>query len=193
VLEQAGFEIEVRDTSWLAKAWKKDQFIDLIFGTGHGQLPIDDSSFADSKREKVLGIETNLIPIEEMIASAMFIAGRNRFDGGEVVHLIRSSKGKLNWQRILERLAANRELLLWHSILFDYIYPGHSNYLPQDLLVELFEEVRERWETEKRRDLRAFRGTILDPYSYTVDVKDWGYEDRRTKEALVTKEGKVIE
>jgi hypothetical protein len=192
-LEQAGFQTEIKERSWLAKAWKKDQFIDLIFGTGHGQLPIDDRSFAGVKREKVLGVETNLIPIEEMAASAMFIAGRNRFDGGEVVHLIRSTKGKLDWARILERLAANRQLLLWHLILFDYIYPGHAAYLPQELMAELFEEMRGRWQSEKRKNSRAFRGTILDPYSYTVDVKDWGYEDRRTNVALVTKEGKVIE
>jgi hypothetical protein len=193
VFEQAGFQIEIKDRSWLAKAWKKDQFIDLIFGTGHGQLPIDDRSFAGVKWEKVLGVETNLIPIEEMAASAMFIAGRNRFDGGEVVHLIRSTKGKLDWARILERLAANRQLLLWHLVLFDYIYPGHAAYLPQELMAELFEEMRGRWQSEKRKNSRAFRGTILDPYSYTVDVKDWGYEDRRTNVALVTKEGKVIE
>ena len=192
VLEGIGFETKVSSQSWLAKAWKQGFFIDLIFGTGNGHLPIDDQSFEGAKKGKVLGVEVTLIPIEEMIASAMFVAGRNRFDGGEVAHLIRSAKGNIDWGRIIERMAGNRELMLWHLILFDYIYPGHANFLPQDLMIELFDEVRERWETEKRRNSHAFRGTLLDPFSYTVDVKDWGYEDRRNKAPLVDKDGNYI-
>lgn len=192
LLEEIGFQTEVKEASWLAKAWKKGYFIDLIFGHGHGHLLFNEQAFEGVKRGKVLGIEVNLIPIEEMIASAMYIAGRNRFDGGEVVHLIRSVKGKLDWQRILDRLGDNRELVLWHLILFDFIYPGHSSYLPKDLMVELFDEARGRWETRKRDSTRAFRGTLLDPFSYTVDIKDWGYEDRRKKDPLVDKKGRWI-
>ena len=190
-LEQAGFETEVRDRGWLAKAWKDGSFLDLIFGTGHGQIPINDSCFEGMAQEKVLGVTANLIPIEEMIASAVYVAGRNRFDGPEVVHLIRSVQGKLDWQRILDRLGENRLLLLWHLILFDYIYPGHTNYLPKDLMVALFNERQEAWK-KRKPNAKAFRGTLIDPFSYTVDVEDWGYEDRRTKEALVDKQGKVM-
>jgi len=190
-LKSAGFHTEVKDPSWLAKAWKDGSFLDLIFGTGHGQLPIDDRSFTGVTRDKVLGVETNLIPIEEMIASAVYIAGRNRFDGPEVLHLIHSTKGQLDWERILNRLGENRELLLWYLILFDYVYPGHANYLPKELMVQLFEEVRERW-AGVRRNSKAFRGTLLDPFSYNVDVEDRGYEDRRRNQPLVDKRGKML-
>jgi hypothetical protein len=190
-LRQAGFETEVKDRSWLAKAWKDGSFLDIIFGTGHGQLPIDECSFEGSQQEKVLGVLVNLIPIEEMIASAAYIAGRNRFDGPEVAHLIQSAKGQLNWQRILDRLGENRELLLWHLILFDFVYPGHPDYLPQDLMVGLFNRARKRWKALEH-DPKAFRGTLLDPFSYTVDVEDWGYEDRRNNQPLVDKQGNLL-
>ena len=183
-LRAAGFETEIRERNWLAKAWKDGHFLDLIFGNGHGQFLIDKCSFEGSKQGKVLGVTTSLIPIEEMIASAAYVAGRNRFDGPEVAHLIRAAKGKLDWNRILERLGDNRELLLWHLLLFDFVYPGHSNYLPKELMAELFAEVQERWKTGKRNP-KAFRGTLLDPFSWTVDVEDWGYEARRNKEPLV--------
>jgi hypothetical protein len=191
VLEEAGFATEVKEKNWLAKAWKDGSFLDIIFGTGHGQLPIDDRSFEGTVQEKVLGIETYLIPIEEMIASAAFVAGRNRFDGPEVVHLIRAVEGKLNWERILERMGDNRELLLWHLILFDFVYPGHSKYLPQELMAQLFAEIQKRWE-KPARNKKAFRGTLLDPFSYKVDVEDWRYEDRRNKDPLVDKQGKAL-
>ncbi len=190
-LEKADFKTEIKEEHWLAKAWKDGYFIDLIFGTGHGQLPIDDRSFVGSKKAEVLGVEVNLIPVEEMIASAAYIAGRNRFDGPEVVHLIQGTKGKLDWQRILDRLGDNKELLFWHLILFDFVYPGHANYLPHELMVELFERVQERW-AGKIKKTKMFRGTLLDPYSYTVDVEDWGYEDRRNREPLVNKDGEAL-
>ncbi len=190
-LEQAGFQTEVKDRSWLAKAWKDGHFLDLIFGTGHGQLPIDDCSFEGSQQEKVLNVLVFLIPIEEMIVSAAYIAGRNRFDGPEVVHLIQSARGKLDWQRILDRLADNRELLLWHLILFDYVYPGHPDYLPKELMAQLFDEVRKRWK-KTNRDPKAFRGTLLDPFSYNVDIEDWGYEDRRKNQPLVDNRGNLL-
>lgn len=190
-LKEAGFQTEIKERSWLAKAWKDGQFLDLIFGTGHGQIPVDDRSFEGTRREKVLGVDAPLMPLEEMIASAMYIAGRNRFDGPEVAHLIHGAKGKLDWQRILERLGDNRELLLWHLILFDFLYPGHFDWLPQDLMAQLFEEAQNRWKTARRSN-KAFRGTLLDPFSYTVDVTDRGYEDRRNLEPLVDKKGKSL-
>ncbi len=190
-LEEAGFETEIKDGHWLGKAWKNGYFIDLIFGTGHGQLPIDEDLFQGSQKAKILGVETYLVPPEEIIASAAYIAGRNRFDAGDIVHLIRSAEGNLDWQRILRRLDDNYELLLWHLLLFDFMYPGHSDFLPQDLMADLFKRVRKQWKTPEQNP-KTFRGTLLDPYSYIVDIEDWGYEDRRKLDPLVDEEGEVL-
>ncbi len=191
VLREIGFQTEVRAEHWLAKAWRGEYYIDLIFGTGNGQLQITDDSFRGATQAKVLGVQVRLMPVEEMIASAAYVAVRDRFDGSEIVHLIRRTHGKLDWQRILDRLGPNRELLLWHLILFDYVYPGHTNYLPRSLMEQLFNEVKDRW-TRKNRNLKEFRGSILDPYSYTVDLEDWGYQDQRTIRPLVNKKGEAL-
>src|SRR5205823_3884756 len=42
-LAEAGYKTEIEFEHWLAKARLEPYFIDLIFGTGHGQLHIDDS------------------------------------------------------------------------------------------------------------------------------------------------------
>jgi hypothetical protein len=191
-LQAAGFETEVVDGHWLAKARRDGYFVDLIFGTGHGQIPVDEDSFQGSSEGEILGIQTRLIPVEEMIASAAYIAGRNRFDGGDIVHLIRSTRGKLDWQRILNRIGENRgELLLWYLIMFDFIYPGHSDYLPKELMVELFEQVTHRWEHQSPNE-KKFRGSLLDPFSYQVDTEDWGYHDMRNTKPLVNDKGEML-
>jgi hypothetical protein len=190
-LREAGFETEVLVQHWLAKARKKKHTIDLIFGAGHGQFSVDDKFFQNSIRREIVGVETYLVPVEEMIAFAMFVNTRQRFDGSEVAHLIRSRQGKLDWKRIVDRLGVHRQLLFWHLILFDYIYPGHSDYLPQKLMLELFEEMQQRWE-KPVHEPTAFRGTLIDPFSFMVDIEDWEYKDIRDTEPLVTEEGEML-
>lgn len=189
--EDHGYVTRVEHPHWLAKAFKGEDFIDLIFGVGHGQLSIDDSWFEKRMPVKILDTPTYLIPFEELLTSSMFIGERGRFDAADVVHLIRARQGQVNWQRVLELLGENWKLLLWHLLLFDFIYPGHSSFLPQDLMLDLFERVREGWE-EDGTDPKEFRGTVLDPFSFTVDVEDWGYADPRELEPIVNPEGELL-
>ncbi len=189
-LSVAGFSTSIEYRHWLAKARSGPYFVDLIFGTGHGQYVVDKESFIGSQRADILGVNVLIYPIEEIMVSDMYIAERTRFDGADIVHLILSAEGKLDWTRILDRLNDNWELLLWHLILFDFIYPGHSDYLPKDLMAQLFERVRSQWSNPEEQ--HSFRGTLLDPFSFMVDITDWDYEDRRKLEPLVKSNGEVL-
>lgn len=188
-LETAGFVTEIEFPHWLAKARREPYFIDLIFGTGHGQLRIEDSWFENSRPTEIAGVPTRLIPLEELIVSKAYVAERYRFDGADILHLIQGSRGQVDWQRVLTLLEDNRDLLLWYLILFAFVYPGRREYLPLALMAELFHEAQQRW--VQARHPRAFRGTLLDPFSFTVDIEDWGYEDRRELEPLVDQAGET--
>ncbi|HEX6386652.1 MAG TPA: nucleotidyltransferase [Anaerolineae bacterium] len=188
-LANAGLEITIEFRHWLAKALQEPYFIDLIFGTGHGQLQIDDSWFENSRPIEIAGVKTQLIPPEELLVSKAFVAERYRFDGADVLHLIQGTKGQIDWQRVLELLGDNRGLLLPYLLLFAFVYPGRTAYLPQSLMVKLFEEARQEWSEPHGR--KVSRGTLLDPFSYTVDVEDWGYQDQRNLEPLVNKKGEL--
>ncbi len=191
LLQGLGFKTEVVENHWLAKAWKDGFFIDLIFGTGHGQIPINDAFFEGMLEAEILGVPSPLMPVEEMIAAACYIKGRRRFDAPDTVHLILVTRGQIDWSRVRERLGDNQELLLMDLLLFDYVYPGHPDYLPQDLMAELFENTRRRWR-EKPADPKQFRGTLLDPFSFVVDIEDWGYQDQRNMDPLVNEKGEKI-
>lgn len=190
-LRNAGFKTSVENPVWIAKASKGRHSVDLIFGTGHGLFRVNDTTFEGCRQEIVLGIQTYLIPVEEMIASNAYLASRQRFDGAEIAHLIHGVRGKLDWDRVAERLGEYRQLLLWHLLFFDFVYPGHRDYLPKELIEVLFSEVQQRWKKPVRRK-KAFRGMLLDPFSFAVDVEDWGYEDLRKLEPLVDEEGNFL-
>jgi hypothetical protein len=76
-------------------------------------------------------------------------------------------------------------------IHFDFVYPGHSDYLPKDVMAELFQDAEKRWKNAKSSK-RKFKGTLIDPFSYNVDVMDWGYQDTRKTEPLVNEKGEVL-
>jgi predicted nucleotidyltransferase len=177
-LAAAGFEIELRDPHWLAKAWKKGYLIDLIFGMGNRAMPIDESWIERATMVDFCGTKARLLSIEDLIASKMYIAARDRFDGADLAHLILSRRGRLDWERVLELMGESRGLVLWHLLLFAYLYPDHRDILPLDLMDRLVEEARREWRRGPGQGRRS-RGPLLDPVAFAVDIQDWGYEDPR--------------
>ena len=186
---KAGYKTEILEAHWLSKAHRPPYFVDLIFGMANGRVEFDADFVRSERTIDVAGEPAPLIRLEELIVSKVYIAVRDRFDGGDVAHLIRSAEGKLDWQRILKRLGQFRPILLWHMIFFNFVYPGHSNYLPKDLMAELFEELRESWAAPPENDKICF-GTLLDSFSFAADVQDWGYTDARDLRPYYQRKGK---
>jgi hypothetical protein len=190
-LSEEGFETEVRDVYWLAKAHQRPFLMDLIFGTSSNQFPVDRTWFEQSHPAQILGIKTQLAAVEELIASKVYMLKSNRFDGGDIVHLIRGIQGRIDWQRVLDHLKKdNQEILLLYLILFDFIYPTHSDYLPKELMANLFAEMQEGWSRPKKT--KTFRGMILDAFKFAVDCREWGYENVSTMLPLVNDKGEEI-
>jgi len=174
-LKQSGFEIEVTDPVWLAKAWKGEFFVDFITGMSNGIITVDDSWIERALREEVLGVPASVLAPEELIASKVFVDFRERFDGADIVHTIYGTKGKLDWQRLLQLMHGHTELLYWHLVLFHYVYPAHSHYVPSAVWNELIEDfTRELSEPDPQA---RFRGSLLDERMYAIDVKEWGLAD----------------
>lgn len=185
---EAGYRTEIPEAHWLSKAHRPPYFVDLIFGMANGRVKFD-KDFLDSERTiPVAGEPAPLMRLEELIVSKVYIAVRDRFDGGDVAHLIRSCEGKLDWERIVNRLGQFRPILLWHMVFFNFVYPGHVSFLPADLMDELFDELRRRW--SESEDEKVCFGTLLDSFSFAADVEDWGYTDARDVRPYYRRKGK---
>lgn len=177
-LEKAGFETEIADPCWLAKAWKRDYFADIVHANQNGALPVEESWFADAKETTVLRRQALVIPAEEMILSKMFVAARDQWDMSDVLHLIFATRGNLDWERILDKIGEHWELLLAYLHFYRYVYPSHVRYLPRWLLELLLARYENELEAPQEDHLR-FRGTLLDNASFRVDVEGWGLPDER--------------
>jgi hypothetical protein len=178
---RAGYAVDRTFPHWLGKVFKGDDFVDLIFGSGNGIARVDDLWFEHAVEDEVLGIPVRLIPAEEMIWSKSFIMERERFDGADVVHVLHSRAGELDWQRLLGRYGdEHQRVILTHLLLFGYIYPADAGRIPAGILNGLLARVRaEENGGAGAEDNKLCRGTILSRSQYLVDVEDRGYRDAR--------------
>jgi hypothetical protein len=171
-LRAAGFTTCVEDPVWLAKAYRGEHFVDLITGAGNACLVVDASWIDHGPPETVLGIPCRVLGVEECLASKCFVAFRERFDGADVVHLIRACGPSINWDRLLNLMNGHWELLYWSLVLFAYIYPAHTSSVPLEVWAELGQRFNQR---VRHPDPHApFRGSLVDPRMFAIDVEEWG-------------------
>ena len=178
-LGAAGYKTEATFPHWLGKAYYRDYFVDVIFGSGNGLAQVDDEWFENSMPEEVLGMPVRLVPPEEMIWSKAFIQERERFDGADIAHLLLARAPSLDWQRLVRRFGSHWRVLFAHLVLFEHIYPSERSRLPSWVLRGLTRRF-EASESAPSPTERVCHGTLLSRQQYLVDVEEWGFTDART-------------
>ncbi len=130
LLEKDGFATEVLDPVWLAKARRDGFFVDLITGMSNAVIRVDYSWIRHASRAEVFGMSVRVLAPEELIASKIFVTRRERFDGADICHVIYGTRGKFDWQRLLSLIGDRWEMLFWCLVLYHYVYPANSDYVP---------------------------------------------------------------
>src|SRR5207245_465606 len=95
---ESGFDTELTFPHWLGKARAGSEMVDVIFSSGNGCARVDDEWFQHRVADEVMGVSVRLIPVEEMIWSKGLIMERERFDGADVIHLLRARGARLGTQ-----------------------------------------------------------------------------------------------
>ena len=171
-----GFDTEVPFPHWLGKVHRDGHFIDVIFSSGNGVARVDDLWFEHAPKTNVLGVIVRMSPIEEMIWSKAFIQERERFDGSDVIHLLREAGPSLDWPRLLMRFGDYWRVLLSHLIMFGFVYPDKRQNVPAWVMDELTRRL-----TVSRPNLQndVCYGTLLSREQYLHDVQHLKYHDAR--------------
>ncbi len=174
-LEQHGFEGEIRDPVWLAKAHRDGFFVDLITGMSNGVFAVDTSWIERAMPAMVCGVSSRVLAPEELIISKLFVTRRERFDGADIAHIIFGTRGNLDWGRILHLTGEHWEILLWALLLFRYVYPAHTDYVPQNLWQDLLGRFAKQ--VRKPDPGARFRGSLVDEAMFAIDVEEWGLDN----------------
>ncbi len=171
-LSSEGLETEVCDPVWLCKARRGEYFVDLITGMSNAVITVKHDWIDRASNADVLGLDVKVLAAEELIASKLFVTRRERFDGADIVHVIHGTRGDLDWGRVLQLIGEHWMVLLWTLVLFQYIYPAHSSYVPRTVWNDLLSRLRN--ELDHPNAHAAFRGSLIDDKMFAIDVKEWG-------------------
>lgn len=190
VLQAQGWEVTLSFPHWLGKAHRGDDFVDLIFNSGNGLSPVDDSWFAPAERAEVLGVPVLLCPPEESLWTKAFIMERERFDGADVAHLLRACADRLNWPRLLARFGIHWRVLLAHLVLFGFVWPGERQRIPAGLVEGLLARLQEELQ-QAAPETKLCAGTLLSREQYLPDVEQQGFVDSRATPLSTMRPGDI--
>ena len=185
-LKKSGFLCRVKDPVWLHKAHRDGFFVDLITGMSNAAITVERSWIENARPAMVLDVRARVLAAEELLVSKLFVVRRERFDGADVAHVVYASRGTLDWNRILALVNEHWEMLLFALVLYRYVYPAYSHYVPS----WVWHQLLGRFSKELiRRDVSpSFRGSLVDDKMFAIDVAEWGMEDvlRDKREARQT-------
>ena len=176
-LQDAGYRTELTFPHWLGKAWQHEDFVDLVFNSGNGVCQVDDGWFDHAVETQVLGMPVKIVPCEELIWQKAFIMERERFDGADIMHMLRARGSELDWHRLLERFGERWPLLYTYLVFFSFVYPSDAPVLPSAVL----DELASRHVASRNAPVtdRVCHGTLVSRAQYLIDIGQYGYADAR--------------
>lgn len=176
-LQAAGYRTELTFRHWLGKAWKHEDHVDLVFSSGNGLCTVDDEWFDHAVETQVLGMPVKIVPCEELLWQKAFIMERERFDGADIVHLLRTRGTTIDWERLLARFDSHWPLLYTYLLFFHFVYPSETESVPGAVIEEMARRMavlRAAGEGE-----RVCQGTLVSRAQYVLDIGQYGYSDAR--------------
>jgi hypothetical protein len=178
-LGDAGYRTEIAFPHWLAKAYQAGDHVDLVFCSGNGLCRVDDDWFAHAIEADVLGMPVKIVPVEEFLWQKSFVMERERFDGADVMHLIRHRADSIDWDRLLARFDRYWPLLLTYMTMFTFVYPSEKHRIPDQVFDELIRRLRTKTGEGQNGTDRVCQGTLVSRGQYMIDIGQNGFADAR--------------
>jgi len=173
---EKGYRTEITDIRWLGKIFDGEYFIDIIFSSPNNICVVDDSWYQYAAKSGFEGVETLILPPEELIWCKCYVQNRERFDGADVNHVLLKYGKQLDWQRLLTRMDQHWHVLLAQLLLFQFVYPADfHDIIPKWLFDELMNRAHDQYKLPSAVE-KVCRGPLLDQTQYGIDIKEWNYK-----------------
>lgn len=174
-LNELGFQTEITDARWLAKAFKDEHLIDFIFNSPNSLCAVDDSWFEFAEIDKLYGVDVKFLAPEELFWCKIYVQNRERYDGADVNHIILKRGKTMNWHRVLQRMDQHWQLMLAAFLNFQFVYPSERDCIPKWVFEELMQRAKDQFDLPVSKE-PICRGMLLEHTHYNTDILEWGYK-----------------
>lgn len=173
---EQGYRTELYDARWIAKVYKGEYFIDIIFDTVNNICQVDDNWYAHASKGSFVDMPVKFIPAEYLIWCKIYVQNRERFDGADINHVLLKYGKNLDWKLLYSLLDRHWHLLLSQILMFQFVYPSeYRDIVPKWLFDELMTRANEQYELPPPLE-KVCRGPMIDQTQYSIDIKDWDYK-----------------
>ncbi|MBI2941231.1 MAG: hypothetical protein HYY04_12415 [Chloroflexi bacterium] len=180
-LEQVRFAVRQVEPPWLIQLSRGAATVDLMAGTPNWLIAVDEQWIERGEPARLFNTPVRYVAVEELIWTKAYVAGRGRYDGADLVHLLHATLDQIDWDHLLARFVGHEPLLLAHLTLFSYVYPIQRRRLPGLVVRQLVERVQAGLSGPGPADGRICQGTLLDRLSFNFDVTRAGFVDARAQ------------
>lgn len=171
-----GYKTELTDVRWLAKVFKGEYFLDIIFDTVNNICRVDDEWLEHAHEADFLGYTIKILSPEELVWCKIYVQNRERYDAADINHLLLKQGNNLDWKRLARKMDQHWHLLLAQLLSFQFVYPSEfHNIIPKPLFDDLLQRASEQYDLPAPRE-KVCRGPIIDQTQYAIDVKEWDYK-----------------
>src|SRR5438552_1880177 len=174
--KERGFDVEIVDERWLYRVTRSDLFVDIITNMPTVTTHVTDEWFVGAPDAELFGATVKLVPPTQFIWSKIFVADHHRYDGADVAHMMLKRHDEIDWRQLLSHMELYWEVLLIALLNFRFIYPSERDVVPQWLMDELLERLRDQADV-KGPGKKVCRGRIFSPRDYAIDVEQWGFSE----------------
>ena len=176
-----GYRTELTDVRWLAKVFKGEYFLDIIFDTVNNICRVDEEWLRHAHQADFLGFKIKILSPEELVWCKIYVQNRERYDGADINHLLLKQGKNLDWKRLARKMDQHWHLLLSQLLSFQFVYPSEFHaIIPKWLFDELLQKAAEQYELPAPME-KVCRGPVIDQTQYAIDIKEWGYKSYTIK------------
>jgi predicted nucleotidyltransferase len=125
------FETEPYARSWIYRADCKGVILDLIWALPNHRLRVEDDWFARGKKVTVHGRDVELIPVEELIRTKIYVLQSDRCDWPDLWNVLYQESENIDWESLLEKMNPDEALLGSLLTVFFWLRPEAAAKIPQ--------------------------------------------------------------
>jgi hypothetical protein len=171
-----GYRTELTDIRWLAKIFKDDYYIDILFDTPNSACRVDEEWLQRAHQADFMGFNIKILAPEELVWCKIYVQNRERFDGADINHVLLKQGKNFDWKRLARKMDLHWHLLLSQLLSFQFVYPSEfHSIIPKWLFDELLAKAAEQYELPPPME-KVCRGPVIDQTQYEIDIREWGYK-----------------
>ncbi len=125
------------DNNWIYHAKKGGIIIDVIWRFANLENYVEPTWFQRAPHAELFGMDVAFVPLEELLWIKIFVINRHRCDWPDILRIIHSQCGRVDWFRLLELIGEHWLLFAGLIDVFDWQYPADTGCIPNELRKEL--------------------------------------------------------